>query len=43
MKWAVSQLKKRWPNLWPLDTLLGAIKTLETWEIIEAYIWNLES
>lgn len=36
MQWAISQLKKRWPNPWPLDTLLDAIKTLEKWEIIKA-------
>lgn len=36
MQWAISQLKKRWPNPWPLDTLLDAIKTLVKWEIIKA-------
>ena len=28
---------------WLLNTLLDAIKTLESWDIIKASIWNLES
>lgn len=43
MQWAISQLKKKWPNPWSFDTLLDAIETLESWEIIMVYIWNLVS